>query len=329
MEDILLTRAREDFVVFFNHLFKSLHALGAISEVPKVEEAHLQEWYEHIGARLSPKKVRYTKAIERILGQPGTNYHASSHFDPLGLDVTFCEHNLCTILSEKKNQFSDDTLKMLWKYISNINRATYAAKDETPPHVPSRDEIQKNIKTKSSRSVMRDNQPSMTKAFHASLVVLVSECEGNAALTGSWTESDIDAAVKRWSELVNTPVAETNFQALCESKSANVLPLIQTRFPELNLTICELSVRCWTAITHMNSYAAVDDHIPRQMMGRIEHMANQIAGDIVAGKADLSSLDLTDIGQQVLAGCSESDMSQFAANIDQLLPAIQAIHKGM
>ena len=53
-------------------------------------------------------------------------------------------------------------------------------------------------------------------------------------------------------------------------------------------------------------------------------MASKLAEDIVSGKTDMANVNLSDIGQQVLSGCSEDDMSKFAGNLDTLLPALQS-----
>ncbi len=62
-------------------------------------------------------------------------------------------------------------------------------------------------------------------------------------------------------------------------------------------------------------------------MGRIEDVANKLADDIVAGRTDMASVNLSDIGQQVLAECNEDDVSKFANNIEELLPALQNFHR--
>jgi hypothetical protein len=62
--------------------------------------------------------------------------------------------------------------------------------------------------------------------------------------------------------------------------------------------------------------------IPDGMMRGIEQVASKLASDLQAGKADLASLDLESIGQSVLNGASQADVSAFAANLDKILPAL-------
>ena len=78
----------------------------------------------------------------------------------------------------------------------------------------------------------------------------------------------------------------------------------------------------WNLLNKMLSFCAVGDAIPSHMMGRIENMATKLADDILSGKADMSSMDLKSIGEEVLGQCTQSDMSHFANNIDKILPAI-------
>lgn len=63
-------------------------------------------------------------------------------------------------------------------------------------------------------------------------------------------------------------------------------------------------------------YAAVGDNIPTKMMGKIENLATRLADDIVNGRANLSNMNLDELGQEVLSQCDEKDMSDFAQNIN-------------
>jgi len=64
-------------------------------------------------------------------------------------------------------------------------------------------------------------------------------------------------------------------------------------------------------------------------MGKIENIANRLADDIMNGRADLGSMNLSDIGQEVLSQVDEGEINQFASNIDNLIPALQSFQKGM
>ena len=67
--------------------------------------------------------------------------------------------------------------------------------------------------------------------------------------------------------------------------------------------------------------------IPPNMLRGIEGVASRLAQDIVAGKADLGSLDIEALGQQVLAGVDTADVDSFADNLDKILPALGKIAK--
>ena len=60
-------------------------------------------------------------------------------------------------------------------------------------------------------------------------------------------------------------------------------------------------------------------------MAGIETVANKLMQDLSSGKADLSSLSMESIGQQVLAGVSQEEMAQFASNIDKIMPALGSL----
>ena len=106
------------------------------------------------------------------------------------------------------------------------------------------------------------------------------------------------------------------------SRLRKIFPLLHDRFPEIPL-ILSCSDSTWTAMAQMTSITAVSKSVPSNMMSRIEGMASRLAEDIASGKTDLNSVDLNDIGQQVLAGCDENDMSKFADNISDLLPVLK------
>ena len=84
----------------------------------------------------------------------------------------------------------------------------------------------------------------------------------------------------------------------------------------------EFDAEDWEIVQNLYSYATVGSAIPSRMMTRIEDLAGKLAEDIVSGKKDMSTVDLNDIGQQVLSGCAPEDMQKFAGNLDELLPVI-------
>ena len=79
----------------------------------------------------------------------------------------------------------------------------------------------------------------------------------------------------------------------------------------------------------MNSFCSVRKHIPNGMMGQIENYALKLAEDINSGKCDLNSINLQQIGQDVLQNCDSGEMMQMADNIGHLLPTLQSLQKGM
>ena len=58
-------------------------------------------------------------------------------------------------------------------------------------------------------------------------------------------------------------------------------------------------------------------------------MASRLADDIMNGRTDMGSVNLSDIGKQVLDGCNEGEMDTFANNIESLLPALQHMGPNM
>ena len=156
---------------------------------------------------------------------------------------------------------------------------------------------------------------SISKAFYTTFIELADEC-GNKHIYESITDTDIEKLQSSWNAML-TP----EFTSGCNEKNPDVLKKIADTFPSLE-TPDILGQSGWKCIHKLNGFTAVDKNVPSNMMGRIENMANMIATDLASGKMDMNSMNLNDIGKQVLAGCSESDMQDFAQNMDKLIPAL-------
>ena len=262
--------------------------------------------------------------MERIINQPANLNHACEYNDIDGIELV-CPNMFDIKFVEKyKNDLTEEQKKIVWKFILEINANAWKHVNQKPLYVPSREEIHKNIKSK--KQAANVEKPSMTKAFQTSLSKFC-EMSGNTDITQNKNDEQMQKLLSRWSEYAKDSVNNMKITNLCNQKNVLAFQHIVNHFDEFVLDDSMLTNEMWSVIVQLNGFAAVGENIPTNMMGRIENIANKLADDIVNGRADLSSMNLSDIGQEVLSQCDEADMSKFANNIDNLLPALQSFQK--
>ena len=165
----------------------------------------------------------------------------------------------------------------------------------------------------------------MTSAFHTQFIELGIELKLDPPLLQKDSSPhEISQVCDKWNTFCKSSVNDTKMTDLCYEKDQRAIEALATTFPEMKS--CEITQTAWNLINKLNGYSTVTSNIPTKMMGRIEDMAAKLAEDISAGRTSMENLNLSDIGQQVLSGCNQEDMSNFANNIDNLLPALQQFH---
>mgnify|MGYP001372275686 CR=1 FL=1 len=314
-EDLL-----KDFLMNLKTIFMDCEKIDT-----KLENLEILSDYRDVLFKTLPKKVKYSKALERILNTSPLFYHACEYNDIDGISQV--EPDFLNIdIFEKYKTMTDSDKKIFWKYINELNTLCFKSFNEKPPYVPTRDEINKNIKTKKGNSTL--DQPSMNKAFITALSNLCS-MTNNSDITQNKSETEMQTLMKRWNEYSKDNVDNKKITTLCNQKHVAAFHKLNEHFEEFVLEDTCLSDELWNTIIQLNGYSAVGENIPTKMMGKIETLASRLADDIMNGRADLSSMNLTDIGQEVLSQCDESDMNNFANNIENLIPALQSFQKAM
>ena len=343
MEDIFQKRAIKNFIelceLFIDNIskiwddceatkdYKTLF-LGMIKGNESKEQEMIKMWAENMNIPLS-KKVKYAKAVERITSSPVTCYHACEYRDIDALAISSSSEILETLdifNKYKENKMTDEDKLCFWKFLSEINESCFRALGKSTPVIPSRDEIQANIKQ--NKKTDNSEQPSMIKAFHMGYNNLCSKLNAESIIPQNSSEDKVKEILNRWSDYSKDSCDTTKMTILCNNKDSQALICLNKHFPELKLEGATLTDEVWDIIIQLNGYATVGNSIPSKMMGKIEDLASKLADDIVNGKTDMSSMNLANIGQQVLAGCDESDMNKFASNIEDIIPALQNFQKG-
>ena len=313
MEDIFGGHAKSEFGVFFTKLCQNLHDINSQYCVPDNDVSdEVDQWVRHMQQPLNPKRIRYGRALERLLGEPGTHYHACKYKDVDGLPVEFAGVALKNVIAS--NMLTDVEQTTFWKFIDNLTRTAFVAQQIAPPRVPTRTEVHENIR---NRKLSEDNghDNTVVKGFHTAFLSLAEDCgcKGKYAVA---SDDDFKALQKEWYNMCTN-----RFNEQCGQRHPDALQAISDKFPSMTFADV-VSESTWKCITQLNGFTTVNQNVPVHMMGRIEDMAGMLANDIASGKVDMSSLNLDDIGKQVLAGCSETDMQNFAQNIGNILPAL-------
>lgn len=290
---------------------------------PSEEALKCTDWVAALSCSLDYKKTKYAKAIERIISKPASRYHALMHRDIISLvdeDGALCVFKSLKEKLESSRLDEDETL-FVWDTLVKITKHAYEADGVEMPLNPSRNQIEESIKKRKEKA---EHSSSVLKSFQIHFENLLTMLGGEKP-HASHDEKSIKNVMKKWEEFINQKCGdESNFD-LCASSNPVVLSSMMKHIPELNsASTVEFDKKMWDCVNQMNKFCTVHKNVPAKMMGRIESMASRLAEDIMSGKADMSKLDLSEIGQEVLAGCNEEDMSNFASNIENLLPVVQS-----
>lgn len=340
MSNIFVTKAREQFfeyatlwIEFMVETFPTctetqdckifLTSVVKNSEAQMIEQ--LDSWFDSMQTPLNTRKTKYAKAIERITGTPAIIYHALAYKDTNALRENLdCDIVTRVKLIEKYETSTEDIKETILKFLDKITHAAYEAKRQKTPQVPTRADIQDNIKQRREKP---EEAPSMTRAFQTHINAMCRQLNDPAPLENA-DDAKIRSWMSRWNAVANATTEGSKNSTLCSQKDVRVLQRLSEAFSEIPglADVEKVTESVWKNIHQLNGFSAVTESIPTKMMGRIEDMASRLADDIVAGRTDMASVNLSDIGQQVLSGCDEEDMNKFAGNIDALLPALQNFH---
>ena len=266
----------------------------------KREAEGLDKWCA--GMRTPLKKAKYAKAVQSITGEKATVYHAFAYRDIDAADLSF-EALQSLALPDKVKSMDAETRTIFWQYLDELNR--HAMRD--PPQVPTSEAIAADIER-------RRGGGSQPAALHHGL------SEVWTLLCGCAPSSDKLAEVAA----EKLPDQERTVADACRARDPVGAEHLARTFPELTLPLTE---ERWLLLDKALGLACMETAIPKPMMGAIENVANQLVKDLTTGKANIASLDLESIGQQVLTNVSPDEMSSFAQNLDKILPALDRIQR--
>ena len=293
---------------------------GIVSGNVEREHTLVAQWHSTMQQPL-PKSVPYAAALRRILEEDGVLYHVCEYRDMPTFLAGDAQIDVLRALNTEENLNARPELKgVLWDIVLLMN--THALRYHEMPtlRVPTPKEIKANIASHKASRI--PPKPAMPRGFDAVYDELAAHLKLDL---GHADGSELEAwttAIKE--HKIGDAVLRHDQAAVC------AVPLSSSPLHVALVAAAEQEAfdeRTWDLLAQLNTYAGVSSSIGPGMMGRIENTAHRLAGDIAAGKTDLSSINLAQIGQSVLEGCDASEVQQLAGDVNSLLPMLQTLQK--
>lgn len=276
----------------------------------------IRKWCTSVRKPLARGTAKYLKAVQSITGSPATVYHAIVYRDTQavhGNDETLQRLDVPSKLSSAC--MDEKNTRIFWRYLEELNKHAFAAVNETPPTVPTPADIERNIlqrRDQKSRSscdapTPPGPPPASSNGMH-DLWSLLAASRG------------VDAQCMS-RENLSASMAKLDVAAVRSRSRAAVLDAL----PEIGAA--ELDAEQWSLLEKMADLAQMESAIPPSMMRGIETVAADLVRKLETGEVDMSKINIEQIGQQVLGGVGDADVSAFAENLDTIVPALHRLQR--
>ena len=286
----------------------------------------VEKWCTTMREPLKKGSAKYLKAVESLTGETATVYHAFSYRDSVAVYASTSSQTLLELgLDEKllSGAFDASSKAVFWEYIDELNRTAYAGVGKNSdlakvPVVPSREEIHADItKRKNASSSSLGNKESLSQGVHESLSKIFKKRANGAA------PPEPNELCKRVSNTSEGVLGDKTVRELCQARDESGFAAFVHGLDKDATWHCEsIDSEEWETVNQCIGLSTMHSSIPPQMMRGIENVANKLAKDMMEGKTSLSDLNVDAIGQQVLSGLGSEDISDFANNMDKILPAL-------
>ena len=285
-------------------------------------DAAIAKWQQNMHEPLKRGCARYSKAVASLTGEPARVYHAVAYHD---LDAADASNEQLHALSlpGKVRGMSQDERDAFWRHMDELNEASYTATGVAKPVVPSSAEIATDIaRRRTSAAGTSTGTGALANGGLSQGIrdVWAQLCELRGHPGGAPPDTTVKLHALAKSACSGGTVAERVAERAPEGFDA-----VAKAFPYLGAAAP--TDEEWVMLDKAFGLAAMDDAIPKPMMRGIESVASKLVQDIAAGRTNLQSLDIERIGQQVLSQVSTDDVSSFAGNLDQILPALERLQR--
>lgn len=297
-------------------LLRSLTKDAAWSEGDDAAE----RWHT-LMSRTVPKGIRYARALQRILGYEPTLYTVVEYKDV----ALFLDDEFATVVRSPLDAAD-------WRGLAAANRLVACALGHDLDRVPTRDEIQQNIQTSKAAKKAADTS-SVSQACKGAYSELAEHlhdaaaCEAVRERAAATDDRELTAA---WAEMLQSRpgfVDECTRRAAPPAAAWTAVPQA-ARLPLVG-ALSTAAAPAWSQIDQLNSYAKISSNIPTGVMSRIETMASKLASDLHSGSVTMDTLNLQNIGEQVLSNCDAAELSKMSENIGDLLPVLTQMGAAM
>jgi hypothetical protein len=331
MKDVFADRAQAEFWKLMKEFITSLSDTfpdcreckdwhlwldNVIMPDDNMKKKGITNWVNNLSLPLVKGCAKYAKAVLSITESSPCVVHAVCYHD------ANAAHTSCKWVSgfnfpEKLQTMSDDEKSIFWQYFEELNMNAFKAVRRQFPVVPTSAQIAENIS-------QRKGAKNTTHAASSSANSL------NQGISDGWKQLLVrrecslvpcdDSVQKRLKE-----TCDSEFVGKLKSQDATVMSTFLTVFPEIGeepLLKDDVDI-----ILSMANFIIMDASIPTDMMKGIESMASKLVDGIASGEMTLADLNVESIGQQVLEGVSQTDINQFAGNIDKIMPALGGLQQ--
>lgn len=317
----------DDMMLFYNNIVKT-------SETKQWEGVDI--WIESMTERMDTKTVKYVKAVDRILATTSSSkssdactacvYHAIAYRDLEAMTLSSTSNTLQRLDLKTRVQgckWTPDAASVMWEQMDAMTRAAYAARGKTPPEVPTRDAISKEIQSKKSKqhsgggtSSSDPSEAGSCNSFMACGVAILKVLDKTDV---DANEADFDAARELVSSLLNDAAFENKVKDCDEGARLQIL----TCLPGTNENVLvpeAVSSEVWSLTHQLVTATKIGKAVSANVMKTIEQYAAGLADDVVNGKLAFGDMDLEKIGTDVMSRLSEKDIDDIMTNMPNLMP---------
>jgi hypothetical protein len=296
-----------------------------ITNVVSGDDARMRETVKkwEAGMRAPLVKARYAKAVQSVTGAPATVYHALSYKDMESAEQAF-ESLKALELAPKLKTLDDEARAVFWRYLDELHKHAFAFCGSEPPRVPTPEEIAADIARRKGVGGGGAANAGGGAVVQNGLKQAWRElCEARG---GGDFAADTLAARLAKAGAAKRSEGDTVADG-CRARSANAFAALAAAMPELGEASVPPDDAQWQLLDKALGLCTMENSISAPMMQGIEKVASQLARDIASGSADLSTLNIEALGQQVLGSVDAKEVSAFANNIDSILPALDQLHR--
>ena len=306
----------------------NLYLTNVVADDSARQLSGVKKWCENMCLVLP--KAKYGKAVHSITGVPPVIYHAIVYRDIDTAHSAFESLKSLNLPTKLRDPvMTAESRALFWNFFDELNRYAFAVTKLPIPAVPTSEEIAANIAKRREGSV--DSTAAKTDPGAAEDVLRNSAIEAFKKLVRLCGHENSDVieqkdVTRRLTTALKTTFKDATVGDGCRGRDPKAWKVLANTMPELAITKPPTDAH-WELLDHAVALANMDDAIPQPLMKGIESVAGKLMQDIASGKASLETLDLEEIGKQVLGGVNAKDVSNFASNLDRIVPALQQLHK--